>query len=132
MAILADTSAWIEFLRRTGSGVHERFRDAFESDGLLTTEVIVMEVLSGAQGRRDELRLKRMLETTQLVPVGSLATWETAAAINRACRAAGLVVRSQLDCLIAAVAIREDVEVLHADRDYDVIAQHTPLRVAAV
>jgi predicted nucleic acid-binding protein len=33
-------------------------------------------------------------------------------------------------CLIAAVAIRNDVPVLHHDADFDVLARHTPLRVA--
>ena len=32
-------------------------------------------------------------------------------------------------CLVAAVAIREEVPVLHADRDFDLIAEHTSLRV---
>jgi predicted nucleic acid-binding protein len=34
-----------------------------------------------------------------------------------------------MDCLIAAVAIREKVSILHNDRDYDVLARYTPLRV---
>ena len=34
-----------------------------------------------------------------------------------------------MDCLIAAVAIRERAHVLHRDRDFDVIARHTDLRL---
>jgi predicted nucleic acid-binding protein len=34
------------------------------------------------------------------------------------------------DCLVAAIAIRNGVRVLHNDRDYEVLARHTPLRVA--
>ena len=34
-----------------------------------------------------------------------------------------------MDCLIAAVAIRESASVLHNDRDFDVIAQHTELQI---
>jgi predicted nucleic acid-binding protein len=33
------------------------------------------------------------------------------------------------DCLIAAVAIRNGVSVLHRDRDFEVIARHTDLKV---
>jgi len=91
-----------------------------------------MELLAGIGSNGDERRLRRMLATTPLLTVGGLDTWETAADISRACRDAGTTIASRLDCLIAAVAIREEVEVLHADRDFDAIAQHTPLRVAAV
>lgn len=40
-------------------------------------------------------------------------------------------VRSIVDCLIAAIAIRDEGELLHNDADYDMIAQFAPLRVAA-
>jgi predicted nucleic acid-binding protein len=33
---------------------------------------------------------------------------------------------------VAAVAVRHDVPVLHRDRDFDVLARHTPLRVVPV
>jgi len=38
-------------------------------------------------------------------------------------------VRRLIDCLIAAVAIRADVPVLHADTDFDVLARRTALRL---
>jgi predicted nucleic acid-binding protein len=34
-----------------------------------------------------------------------------------------------IDCLIAAVAIKANLSVLHADKDFDVLARHTRLRV---
>ena len=40
--------------------------------------------------------------------------------------------RSQIDCLIAAVAVRVGVAVLHADRDYESIARLSPLRVVSL
>ena len=36
-----------------------------------------------------------------------------------------------LDCLLAAVAIREGVPLLHNDRDFEVLARHTPLELVA-
>ena len=40
--------------------------------------------------------------------------------------------RSQIDCLIAAVAVRVGVAVLHADRDYESIVRLSPLRVVSL
>jgi len=91
-----------------------------------------MEVLAGARGLAHERVLRKQLASAAVLPVGNLEAWEKAAVIYRACRERGVTLRSQLDCLIAAVAIREGVPVLHFDRDFALIAQHTPLRVAAV
>ncbi|CAN5190648.1 hypothetical protein BH24ACT23_BH24ACT23_00390 [soil metagenome] len=91
-----------------------------------------MELLAGRRAESELRSIRRFAAGAKLIPVRGLETWEDAAAIHRVCAAAGHTIRSQLDCLIAAVAIREDVPVLHADRDFDVIAQHTPLRVAPV
>lgn len=129
---LADSSAWIAYLRDAGGPVAEAFEATYLAGELVTTEVVVMELLAGIGPNGEERRLRRMLSSAPILSVGALDTWETAADISRACRDAGATIGSRLDCLIAAVAIREEVEVLHADRDLDLIAQHTPLRVAAV
>lgn len=91
-----------------------------------------MELLAGARDDAHARTLANMLAWAQSFPVEGLADWESAAAIYRACRGAGITPRSQIDCLIAAVAIREDVDLLHADRDFDEIAMHTSLRIAPV
>jgi predicted nucleic acid-binding protein len=52
---------------------------------------------------------------------------EDAAEIYRLCRRAGETIRSLNDCLIAAIAIRNRVPVLHNDDDYDAIARHIEL-----
>lgn len=130
--ILADTSAWIEFLRATGSPTHLELRGLIENEApLATTDVVVMELLAGAG---DELRLRELrrflLRFTHL-PTDGLADFEQAAGIFRRCRREGETIRSLLDCLVAAVAIRMDVPVLALDRDYEAIARHTPLRTHA-
>lgn len=57
----------------------------------------------------------------------SLARFEEAACLHRAARRAGFTVRSGVDCLIAACAIRHGLTVLHKDRDYGVLAKVAPL-----
>lgn len=91
-----------------------------------------MEVLAGARDLKHERLLRRHLAAAAVLPTGNLEAWEDAARIYRACRRGGATPRSQLDCLIAAIAIREEVPVLHADRDFGLIAEHTPLAIAPV
>jgi len=130
--ILLDTSAWAEFLRATGSSVHERVRGLVVDEAdIVTTDVVVMEVLAGARDDADQTGLRRLLYRYELVPVEGLGDYEAAAAIYRSCRRGGETIRALTDCLIAAVAIRADAAVLHRDRDFEAIARHTPLRLAS-
>jgi len=57
-----------------------------------------------------------------------LALFRSAAEIYRLGRVKGHTIRSSIDCLIAAVAIENDVPVWHKDRDFDLIARYTGLR----
>lgn len=130
--ILVDSSAWIEFLRATGSPAHLRLRSALQ-DGveLVSTDVIVMEILAGARDQADRERLRRLLYGMEFLGVDGPADYEHAADLYRLCRRAGETPRKLTDCLIAAVAIRSGVELLCEDTDFLAIARHTPLRLAA-
>jgi len=127
---LVDTSAWVDFLRASGTNAHQAVRDLIDRDAVVsTTDVVVMEVLAGARDDEHHDRLRRMLARCELVPIVGLADYEEAASLYRRCRRAGATVRTLTDCLIAAVALRADLDVLHADRDFEVLAQHTGLRI---
>ncbi|MDY7106551.1 MAG: PIN domain-containing protein [Actinomycetota bacterium] len=126
--ILADTSAWIEFLRATGSPEALRLRRAIADREVVVVDPVVMEVMAGARrGAVD--RTKLLLESQHAEALQPKLDWLDAATIFRELRRSGVTVRSQVDALIAAAAIRLDLPVLHRDRDYDAIAQHTTLRV---
>ena len=130
--ILADTSAWVEFLRATGSPIHLRLRDLIAGDGdLATTDVVMMELLAGPTTQDEMARLRRLLLRFQLLPVEGLADYEAAADLYRRCRAGGETVRKLTDWLIAVVAIRNGATLLHRDHDFEVIARHTTLRLAS-
>jgi predicted nucleic acid-binding protein len=98
---------------------------------MATTEVVVMEVLAGAKDPGHLQNLRRLLTGCHLLPVQGLADFEDAAAFYRSCRTQGVTIRRLTDCLIAAVAVRAGVPLLHADRDFDLIARCTSLQVAA-
>jgi len=126
--LIADTSAWVDFLRGTGSPEAVRLRQAISEREVVMIDPILLEVMAGA--RRDMVvRTQRLLESQQIESTYPRLDWLDAAAIYRDLRWRGVTVRSQVDALIAAVAIRLDLPVLHRDRDFTQIAQHTPLRI---
>src|SRR5206468_12391453 len=96
------------------------------------TGPVVMELLAGARSGEAAASMRDHLLTFGFLPVVGLSDYEASASIHRACRQAGEAVRSQIDCLIAAVAIRNGVPVLHADTDFDVIARHSELLIEPV
>jgi predicted nucleic acid-binding protein len=125
--ILIDTSAWVEYLRDTGSPVCNRV-DELLAGKIATCHPVRMEVLAGARGERHLDDLRRLLARASLVATVP-TDYDEAAALFRTCRRGGETVRKLIDCLIAAIAIRADIPVLHADADFDVLARHTRLRV---
>jgi predicted nucleic acid-binding protein len=131
--ILVDSSAWVEFLRATGSPAHLCLRAALgDGTDLACTDVIVMEILAGARDDADRDRLRRLLFGLEFLPVEGPADYENAAELYRLCRRGGETPRKLSDCLIASVAIRSDAELLCEDADFLAIARHAPLRLAAL
>ena len=121
--ILIDTSAWIEFLRDTGSAVCNQVDELLVED-IATCDVVRMEVLAGARDETHLQSLRRLLARAVLIPTEA-TDYDDAAALYRRCRSRGETVRKFVDCLIAASAIRAALPILHNDADFDVLARHT-------
>lgn len=123
---LVDTSVWIEVFRAhrpldLGATV--------DFDEVVTCLPIVQEVL---QGFRDERAYRRAREAMLSLPIVESPigpdVFLHAVLLDRSARRSGATVRSSVDCLIAACAIRHDLEVLHRDRDFAAIATVSALR----
>lgn len=103
-------------------------REAISAREIVVVDPILLEVMAGA--RRDAVhRTQRLLEAQRHEALSPKLDWLDAATIYRELRWRGVTLRSQIDALIAAVAIRLDVPVLHHDRHYGRIAEHTQLRL---
>ena len=128
--VLVDTSVWIEVFRKPA-----RFdlESTVDTDEVVTCLPVIQEVI---QGFRDERAFALAREAMLSFPIveSPLRTEVVLEAANlyRTARRAGLTVRSGVDCLIAACAIRNGLEVLHRDRDFDLIARVSSLESRAV
>lgn len=125
LVILIDSSAWIEFLRDTGSPTCLRVDELLASD-IAVCEPVRMEILAGARDDRHLSDLRRLLARAVLLTTGS-TDYEEAASLYRSCRRQGETPRDLTDCLIAAIAIRTSVPILHTDADFEVLSRHTAL-----
>ncbi len=124
---LIDTSAWIEYLRQTGSRTNFEVRRMLNNDAQIC-DVIRMEILAGARDQQHVTQLEKLLARATTIKTEPV-DYDNAAAIYRACRKLGVTIRAQIDCLIAAIAIRTNTKIIHHDSDFDAIAQVTKLKI---
>jgi predicted nucleic acid-binding protein len=124
--LIVDTSAWIDFIRGSRLAVVDAVERALREGTAMTTDVVRLELLAGAAGAMGPV-VRNVLDRCVDLPQVAVDDVETAADLFRACRTGGETVRSPNDCLIAAIAIRVEVAVLHNDRDFDAIARHSSL-----
>ena len=118
--ILADTSAWVEFDRATGSSVDQRMAALISTDGpLAVTQPIVMEVVAGALDSRRHDELVRLLDRFRLRRFDADVDFTAAARIYRQCRSVGITPRGLIDCMLVAVAWRHADAILSCDVDLD-------------
>lgn len=130
--IVADTSAFVEMLRDTGSPVSRAFAVAARARGLAVTEVVVAELLGGARDGAHRRQLLERLEPFPVLALGGLAGYQAAGDLYALCRQRGVTVRRFTDCLVAVPALRADAAVLHHDRDFERMARVTDLEVVAL
>ena len=128
--ILADTSAWVEFDRRTGSAVDLRLTELISgAEPVAVTEPVMMEVLAGARSDTRETQLRRLLLRCDLLALDPVSDFDAAARIYRRCRQQGITPRGLVDCLIAAVALRHGADLLALDVDLSRVAGVVGIRM---
>jgi hypothetical protein len=124
--ILVDTSVWIEVFRARSPLDLEAIADF---DEIVTCLPVIQEVLHGFPSERAFRTARESILALPRVesPLSEAVVLE-AVDLYRAARRVGRTVRSSVDCLIAACALRHDLEVVHRDRDFGTLAQVAPLR----
>ena len=127
MRVLIDTSAWIDFFRGAPSRENALLKDCLgRRDHIFVTGAIVQEIL---QGIRDDSQYRSIKEYLLLFTKvdAEFSDYIEAADIYRALRKKGLTINGAIDCLIAVVALRHRLSLLHKDSDFTLISRYYPL-----
>lgn len=126
--ILIDSSAWVDYLRRTGSTAALEVRRLVSDvpDQVVVCEPIAMELLAGS--RHTQLpKVEALVNGLPSIACDPAIDFRDAAVLFRTARSSGRTVRSLVDCLIAAIAIRHDVTLVHKDADFEALAEISEL-----
>jgi len=123
--VLVDTSVWIDVFRKPA---RLRLEDHMDFDEIVTCLPVLQEVLQGFDREADFRRAREAMWALPIVesPLRP-ALVDDAVDLYRRARRAGLTVRSGVDCLIAACALRHNLAVVHVDRDFTNLARISQL-----
>jgi predicted nucleic acid-binding protein len=128
--ILVDSSVWIDFFNGRASRETDLLALLLRRRILLTGDLILAEVLQGFRRKEAMDQARRALLS---LPCADLVGKEIAlaSACNyRLLRRQGITARKTVDVIIATFCIRNGHVLLHADRDFEPMAQHLGLRTA--
>ncbi len=129
--VLIDTSAWILALRPDGpTAARDEVGRLLATSQAVITGVVMLELLSGTRSEREYHELKEelaVLSQLELTPT----LWARAFRLGYELRRSGLTLPT-VDLLIAALALEYGYLLLHADRHFELLAQHHPLRTKSL
>ena len=127
--ILVDSSVWIDFF----NGLETRQTDALDKllgqEPVLIGDLILTEVLQGFRRDADYRKARALLDTLELRQLGGKAIAVAAADNYRRLRRRGVTPRKTIDMFIATYCIAHGLQLLHADRDFDVLEKELGLAV---
>jgi predicted nucleic acid-binding protein len=124
--LLLDSSVWIDIHRARATAATRYVEAREESEEIATTGIVFQEVLQGIRAESEYEYMREVLWSTLILHPRELSTYEVAAQLHRAARAAGFTIRKPNDCLIAALALEHGALLVHNDRDFFALAQVEP------
>lgn len=131
--MIVDTSVWIDFFNGQPSSQAQRLTQAIQDNEPIGLPGLVLtEILLGLKNDAEAKRIAQLLEAFTDVAEPSRADHVAATALYRRCRAKGATIRSTIDCVIAQLCLRDGLELLAKDRDFERIAEHTGLKLLAI
>ncbi|HCE58932.1 MAG TPA: VapC toxin family PIN domain ribonuclease [Prolixibacteraceae bacterium] len=126
--LLFDTSVWIDYFSGIDTTQTILLTKHIENDlPIFICPVILQEVLQGVGNDKDYHKIKNSFLELNILSEDPLEAAIGAADIYRKLRKKGLTIRKSNDCLIAWFAIKNSLEIVHNDRDFDMILDNIEL-----
>jgi predicted nucleic acid-binding protein len=123
---LPDTSVWVSYFRDPRGHIADRLDSLLEKSrsSVMSCPPVRMELMVEQQ----DLRRRRIMRIYDGFVSSNITEddFDLAAEVYRAVQQRGHTIRSQIDCLIAAIAVRQEATVVHNDVDFDRMAEAMP------
>jgi len=127
--ILVDSSVFIDYFNGINNWHTDELNALLGNELVITGDYILAEVL---QGFRNDKDYKIAKEIMQSFPCFSICSEELAikSAENfRYLRTKGITIRKTVDLIIGTFCIENDLELLHRDKDFELMGQYLNLKI---
>ncbi|GAI23190.1 unnamed protein product [marine sediment metagenome] len=129
MMVLVDTTVWIDFFAGQTLTHIETFESLLEQEeDICICGIILTEVLQGIRKETEFKKTKNLFNSLIFLPM-SYSTFLQSAEIYRKLRQKGITIRKSIDCMIASVALENNISLLHNDKDFLPIERYCKLKV---
>ncbi|MDX9763306.1 MAG: PIN domain nuclease [Desulfomonilia bacterium] len=126
--VLVDTTVWIDFFSGRSLPHVKTLEDLLVNrEDLCICGIILTEVLQGIR-RDSEFKKTRDLFSNLIFFPMRYSTFLRSAEIYRSLRRKGITIRKTVDCMIASVALENDIALLDNDKDFDPIEDNFRLK----
>lgn len=127
--IVADTSAWIDYVRGVDAPHTNTLDYELLYNRVVTGDIIIAEFLQGFREEKHFLEVKQLMESLEYRDFLGKENAVQAARNFRTLRKKGITVRKTIDVIIATFCIANGFPLIHNDRDFDPMEKYLGLIV---
>jgi len=128
--VLIDTSVWINYFKAIETRASLYLRNNLSNMIIATCPVILQEILQGVVSDKEFNKVSSYFNTLFPLTGNSYDFAYEAAQLYRELRKNGITIKKPNDCLIATYAIYFNVPLLQDDKDFQLIASYSKLKLA--
>lgn len=126
--VLVDSSAWIGYFNDV-LPIADTVEKLIQNGEIVLCPIVWTEVLQGVRDDKVLEEMRLFLSGFAMLNDDMMVVAEKTVSLYRSLRKKGVTIRKTTDCLIASYALLNDVPILQIDRDFSLIAEHSPLEL---
>jgi len=126
--VLVDSSAWIGYFNDV-LPTADTVEKLIQNGEAVLCPIVWTEVLQGVRDDKSLEEMRLFLSGFAMLNDDMMVVAEKTVSLYRSLRKKGVTIRKTNDCLIASYALLNDVPILQIDRDFSLIAEHSPLEL---
>ena len=128
--ILVDSSVWIASFRGALTRETARLKAITDPAEIILGDIVMLKILQGAASDSNAANVQKRLAMFGVVALLSPEIAVKAAANFRKLRSKGITIRKTADLIIGTYCMEHGHSLLHADGDFNPMAEHLGLRIA--
>lgn len=128
--VLTDTSVWIDFFKGSKNRKTDLLNEYPENESpVFICPLIIQEILQGIRNDDDYRKVKSNILNLDILLIDPVESSVGAADLYRKLRKMGVTRKKSNDCMIAFYSIYFGIYLLHNNKDFNLIAEKTSLKI---